>query len=70
MTIDRIPPVVRRTELVSLTGLSRATLDRLEAAGEFPRRFRLAPGGRSIAWRGDEVLRWIERRSASRDGAR
>lgn len=70
MTIRSIPPVLRRPDLVAIVGLSRATLDRLEAAGDFPKRFQLAPGGRSVGWRGDEVAAWIERRTATRTAGR
>jgi len=51
---------------VAITGLSRATLDRLEQSGDFPQRFKLTPNGRACAWRGDEVARWLDERSAAR----
>jgi prophage regulatory protein len=45
---------------------SRAYLLRIEKAGRFPKRVRLGPN--SIAWRLDEVQRWIAERSAARPG--
>lgn len=64
--VTAIPPVLRRPQLVAITGLSRATLDRLEQSGDFPQRFKLTPNGRACAWRGDEVARWLDERSAAR----
>jgi Predicted transcriptional regulator len=45
---------------------SNSTLLRLEAAGRFPRRLRLA--GASVCWDHDEVMSWIEARKAERAG--
>lgn len=43
---------------------SNTTLLRLEAAGRFPRRIRLA--GASVCWDRDEVMAWIDARKAER----
>lgn len=43
-----------------LTGLSRVTLWRLEAAGKFPKRCKLSQN--SVAWREEEVSQWLETR--------
>ena len=50
----RIPEVCR------MVGYSRASLYRLEAAGQFPRRVKL--GANSIAWRLSDVRRWMDSR--------
>ncbi|HVY83161.1 MAG TPA: AlpA family transcriptional regulator [Steroidobacteraceae bacterium] len=51
---------LRLRQVVSVTGLSRMTIGRLERAGEFPRRRQL--GARSVAWVQSEVEEWIESR--------
>jgi prophage regulatory protein len=53
--------LIRLAELLARTGLSRSTLYRLEADGQFPRRVKL--GKRSVAWRESQLLEWIESRS-------
>lgn len=63
--VQSIPPVVRRPQLLALTGLSRSHIDRLEQAGAFPRRFKLTPNGTAIGWDGREVAAWIEERISS-----
>lgn len=68
MNVRQIPPVLRRPDLLDVVGLSRASVDRLEAAGQFPQRFHLSPTGRAVAWRGDEIAAWIEQRTAARAG--
>ncbi len=49
----------------ALMGVSRATLWRRVAAGEFPRPIKL--GGRTL-WRRDELLAVVEKATADRDG--
>lgn len=49
--------IIRRTEILALTGLSPSTLDRLERRGEFPRRRRLGPN--AIGWLSSEIEAWI-----------
>ena len=44
---------------------SRVHVDRLEKAGNFPRRIKL--GANSVAWFEDEVDAWLEERRAKRD---
>lgn len=65
--VRNIPPVVRESELVKLTGRSRMSIIRDEAAGHFPRRFKLSPHGRAVGWRGDEIAAWIDERSSNRE---
>ena len=60
------PQIVKRPEVEAATGLSRSSLYRLAAAGQFPRPIKLGP--RSVGWRADELAAWIEQRTAERDG--
>lgn len=53
--------IVRRPEVEKVTGLSRATLYRLIAAGEFPAPVRLT-AGYAVGWRASEVREWLESR--------
>jgi prophage regulatory protein len=55
-------PVVRE-----MTGLSRSTIWRLERRGEFPRHYRIAPN--VVAWVEEDVIGWIEERTAARQSA-
>lgn len=52
--------IVRRPEVLRLTGLSTRTVDRLEAAGAFPKRVQLT--SHSVGWRLHEVMKWIDTR--------
>ena len=63
--VQNIPPVVRRKQLLELTGISRTQQQRLEDAGRFPRRFKLTDEGTAVAWDGREVAAWIEERIAA-----
>lgn len=60
------PQIVKRPEVEAATGLSRSSLYRLAAAGQFPRPIQLGP--RAVGWRADEIAAWIEQRTAERDG--
>ncbi len=54
------PQLLRLPDVVQLTGLSKASIYRLESQGEFPSRVKLAE--RATAWRFQEVFSWIESR--------
>lgn len=61
--------LIRAPELKALVGLSDVHIQRLEAAGKFPRRIKLIPGsGRqgAVAWSFREVVDWIETRKINR----
>ena len=60
------PQIVKRPDVEAATGLSRSSLYRLAASGEFPRPIKLGP--RAVGWRADEIAAWIEQRTAERDG--
>lgn len=52
--------LLRATEVIERTGVSRRTIDRLEHAGRFPRRRALTGG--TVGWVEAEVDRWIRTR--------
>jgi prophage regulatory protein len=54
------PRIVRRPEVQGLTGLSASTIERLEKAGDFPRRRRLGPS--AVGWIFSEIEDWIASR--------
>ena len=60
--LPRVPhvesPFVLRAELLTLVPLSMATIDRLEAEGQFPKRIRLEPTNR-VAWLRREVTAYL-----------
>ena len=58
---------IRKKELRAKVGYSPAHIDRLEKAGEFPKRINLGPN--SVAWLEHEVEDWIKARVAERDAA-
>ena len=60
--LPRVPhvesPLILRAELLTLVPLSMATIDRLEADGQFPKRIRLEPTTR-VAWLRREVTAYL-----------
>ncbi len=61
--------ILRQPEVVERVGYSPMHLRRLEAAGVFPRRVKLSPGGTAVGWVEDEIEAYLEARVAERDGA-
>ncbi len=59
--------IVRRKELRHLVGYSPAHIDRLEKAGQFPKKVELGPN--AVGWLEAEVQEWIKARVAERDAA-
>ena len=57
--------IIRKPELTRRTGLSAATIRRLELAGKFPKRLQLST--MAVGWDEREVVAWIEGRAAARD---
>lgn len=53
--------ILRISEVCKLTGLSRATIYRLKAAGDFPAPVRLS--ARAVGWRLCDIMEWIEQRA-------
>ena len=64
MTVARL---LRRPEVESLTGLSRARIYEKMTAGEFPRPVRT--GLRAVAWVESEIDDWLRERIAERDNS-
>lgn len=52
--------VLNLTEVINLTGLSNATIWRLEKTGNFPKRLALSEN--RVGWRESEIFEWIEGR--------
>lgn len=57
--------LLRLPRVIELTGLGRDSIYRLARNGQFPRPRKLTAGGRSSAWREDEIRAWIDSRPAS-----
>jgi len=55
--------ILRIRDVVQLTGISRASIWRLERAGQFPNRISLL-GGR-VGWYAQEIQKWIRSRRTS-----
>lgn len=63
--------IIRKAEASTLSGLSERTIDRREAAGDFPARLKLSPG--TVGWRLHEILEWVATRptaTTSKDSRR
>jgi predicted DNA-binding transcriptional regulator AlpA len=60
--LPRVPHIesafILRRELLTIVPLSMATIDRLEAVGQFPKRVRLEPTSR-VAWLRREVANFL-----------
>lgn len=50
--------LLRLPEVIEATGLSETTIWRREREGRFPRRRKVS--GNVVAWRSDEIERWIK----------
>jgi prophage regulatory protein len=64
-TFDDLPDsaLIRCPLVLTLTGLSRATLHRRIKQGKFPRGVQL--GENSVAWRAGDIRRWLNERQAA-----
>lgn len=56
---------IRKEKLLEMVPLSEYTINNLEAAGEFPKRFALT--SRAVAWNRDEVEAWLDARQCNSD---
>jgi predicted DNA-binding transcriptional regulator AlpA len=61
-------PFVLRAELLTVVPHSMATIDRLEAKGQFPKRIRLEPTNR-VAWLRREVTAYLRHLAQRRQSA-
>jgi predicted DNA-binding transcriptional regulator AlpA len=70
--LPRVPhvesPFVLRAELLTVVPHSMATIDRLEAKGQFPKRIRLEPTNR-VAWLRREVTGYLRHLAKRRQSA-
>jgi prophage regulatory protein len=57
--------MLRLIDVTHLTGLSRSTIYRLQALGQFPKAVKLS--ARTVAWMADEIAQWLACRVAARD---
>jgi prophage regulatory protein len=55
-----VKPILKQPEVSRVTGLSRSSIYRLEALGQFPSRVKLAEC--ASGWHSEEVQAWIESR--------
>ncbi len=53
----------RLPQVMKVTGLSKPSVYRFVKKGNFPKQYRL--GERAVAWRSDEIKKWIETRVAA-----
>jgi len=59
---------LRLPDILELVPVSKATLYRWIAAGEFPRQRRLTRTGSTVAWPTAQVHAWLESNPATNDG--
>ncbi|EAA4072044.1 AlpA family phage regulatory protein [Salmonella enterica subsp. houtenae] len=52
-----------KKELLAVVPLSMSTIDRLESAGEFPKRWYITD--KRCAWNAEEVENWLDERQAT-----
>jgi prophage regulatory protein len=63
MIITQLPErSLRLPEVQQLVPYSKMHIDRLEKAGEFPRRIKLGAG--RVVWKQSEILAWVESKRA------
>jgi prophage regulatory protein len=57
--------ILRLQEVKNITGLSSATIWRMEKSGAFPSRRKIAP--HSVGWLSSELSQWIESRPIAKE---
>lgn len=57
---DTVNGIARLDEVERLSGMSRSSIYRMEAAGQFPRRVKL--GERAVGWSRESVKAWCDSR--------
>jgi prophage regulatory protein len=68
MIITQLPErSLRLPEVQQLVPYSKMHIDRLEKAGEFPRRIKLGAG--RVVWKQSEILAWVESKRAEPQAA-
>ncbi len=61
MAVEQLDAILRWPDVHDLVGLSRSTIWRLAAAGQFPRPIKI--GRRAVGWRTSDVRDWLQSRS-------
>ncbi len=54
--------ILRLPQVIDTTGLSKASIYRLERGGDFPKRVAISPG--AVGWKSSAIQQWIEQRAA------
>jgi prophage regulatory protein len=52
------PRIIRKKEVIQLTGLSQASIYRLMASNDFPKQIQITC--KAVGWIESEVIAWIE----------
>jgi prophage regulatory protein len=60
MSKETMLTILKQPEVSRVTGLSRSSLYRLEALGQFPSRVNLSES--ATGWRSDDIQKWIRSR--------
>ena len=58
--MQNVNRILKQPEVSRVTGLSRSSIYRLEALGQFPLRVKLSEA--ASGWRSDEISAWIDSR--------
>lgn len=61
--------ILRKPDVEAITGFCERHIRDMEAAGNFPKRFKPDPDSRVVGWLASEVQAWIEERAAMREAA-
>ncbi len=56
--------ILRLPQVIDTTGLSKASIYRLERGGDFPKRVAISPG--AVGWLVSELQAWIQERATHR----
>ena len=62
--MSNVERLLKRTEVVALTGLSRSTIDRKICEGTFPASLKISK--RRVAWLEKDILAWLEAQRPAR----
>jgi prophage regulatory protein len=65
--MEKSDRIIRKPELLEITGVSHPTIWRWEKAGKFPKRLILGPN--SSGWLESEVQGWIENKVLNREAS-
>ncbi len=65
--MTHIPRILRKPEVLAISGYRSTQIDELVARGAFPAPVKLSDGGRAKGWLEEEIAAWREARVAARD---